>query len=92
LRAALGRVAQFIPKYLGIDVDEALASMMTPKLQAIDAAIAATDPKQFARAYDDVTAACNACHSYMEHPFYLIKVPAPISGSMYGDQEFGTSR
>ena len=92
LRAALGRVAQFIPKYLGIDVDEALISIMTPKLQAMDAAIAATDPKQFARAYDNVTAACNACHSYMEHPFYMIKVPASTSTSVYADQDFGTTR
>jgi hypothetical protein len=91
LRAALARVAQFIPKYIGIDVDEALGSIMTPKLKAMDAAIVATDPKQFARAYEDVTAACNACHSYMEHPFYMIKVPASTPTALYPDQEFGAN-
>jgi hypothetical protein len=88
LRLAFDRIAQTIPKYMGLGVDETLKSIMVPKLKAMDAAIAAAEPKLFAKAYDEMTAACNGCHSYMEHPFHVIIVPGSSRTGTYGDQDF----
>jgi hypothetical protein len=88
LRSAFARIAQSIPKYLNNGVDETLKAMIVPKMQALDAAIAAADSKRFAASYDDLTAACNACHVYMEHPFIAVKVPEPSASLGYSDQEF----
>jgi hypothetical protein len=88
LRAAFSRIAQFIPKYLGVGVDGAVGAIMAPKLQSVDAAISSADSKQFAEAYANLTLACNACHAYMEHPYLVIKIPIAASDSMYGDQDF----
>jgi hypothetical protein len=54
-------------------------------LKAVDAAIKASDLVQFNAAYAEMTAACNACHAGMEHPFLVMKVPDALN---YPDQEF----
>lgn len=89
LRAAFSRIAVYIPKYLGVGVDEALGAMIAPRLQGIDAAIAGADVEQFAKAYENLTVGCNACHSYMEHPFHVVKVPNALQESVFADQDFG---
>ena len=88
LRSAFRRIADTVPTYLNRGLDEAITAMMTPKLRAVDAAIAAGDAKQFTRAYGDLTAACNACHAYLEHPFLVIKTPDPQAHAAYPDQDF----
>lgn len=88
LRAAFARIGQSIPRYLNNGVDDAVASIIEPKMQALDAAIAAADSKQFAARYIELTAACNACHAYMEHPFIVVKVPQSAAQSIYPTQDF----
>lgn len=88
LRAAFDRISQTIPKYQGSNVDEAIKSIIAPRMQAMDVAIAAADEKRFAVAYGDLTAACNACHFYLEHPFLVIKVPGAGPNAAYPDQSF----
>jgi hypothetical protein len=85
LRAALARIGRTIPTYRNIGVDIAVASIFTDRLKAVDAAINASDPERFITSYKEMTAACNACHAGMEHPFLVIKVP---DGMNYPDQEF----
>ncbi len=92
LRQAFGRIARTLPEYLGIDVAEAVEAMMTPQLQAVDAAVAAADPARFTSAYDGLTNACNACHVYMERPYLAVKVPDPSAPPAYPAQDFGTPR
>jgi hypothetical protein len=92
LRASFGRIAQTIPKYEGDDVSLSMGNLMVPKLDALDAAIAAADSEKFAAAYKDVTAACNECHTYMEHPFLVIQNPdAASADSAHSDQDFKPS-
>jgi hypothetical protein len=88
LRSAMTRISRTLPEYLGIDVAEAMEAMMTPQLQAMDAAVAAADSARFASAYDGLTKACNACHVYMERPYIVVKVPDPAAASPYPDQDF----
>ena len=91
LRRAFARISQFMPKYLDIDVEEATRSILDPKLDSVDAAIAAGNLKQFAKAYEGLTTACNACHAYMEHGYLLIKVPASSASTAYPAQEFSVT-
>jgi hypothetical protein len=88
LRQAFGRISRTLPDYLGIDVAEAMEAMMTPQLQAVDAAVTAADPAKFASAYDGLTKACNACHVYMERPYIVVKVPDPAAPPVYAGQDF----
>jgi hypothetical protein len=85
LRAALARIGRTIPTYRNIGVDTAVASIFSEKLKAVDAAIKAADSAQFDVSYRELTAACNECHTGMEHPFLVMKVP---DSSNYPDQEF----
>lgn len=91
LRHAFGRIVQYMPKYQGLDVSEAILTMIDPAFDKMDRALASGDPILFASAYQDVTTACNACHAYMEHPYHVIKVPAVSATSMYPDQEFSAT-
>jgi hypothetical protein len=85
LRASLARIGRTIPTYRNIGVDTAVASIFTDRLKAVDAAIKAGDLGQFTAAYGEMTAACNACHAGMEHPFLVMKVP---DAPNFPDQEF----
>jgi hypothetical protein len=69
-------------------VEAATKAMIAPQMDSVDAAIAAADPKHFTAAFNGLTAACNACHAYMEHPYITIKVPDLAASSVLPDQEF----
>jgi len=88
LSAALTQIARIVPAYLNNDVKTVMTSMIVPQLREVDSAIAAADVKRFAGAYAGLTQACTACHTYMEHPFLVIKVPAREADSVYADQDF----
>lgn len=88
LRSAFSRIGLTIPKYQNMSMDATVSSMMTPSLQALDAAIRAKNPKQFVSAYGELTDACNACHHVMNYAFLVVKVPSSPAGSVYPDQEF----
>jgi hypothetical protein len=85
LRQAMDRIRQALPTYENNDVAGAVANFITKKLDAVDEAVGAGDPARFAVAYKDLTTGCNDCHTYMEHPFLVIKQPEP---SGYPDQDF----
>jgi hypothetical protein len=92
LNAALRRIGQAIPRYRDNGVDETVASMIAPAIGSMDAAVAAGDSKQFIKAYAELTSACNACHTYMEHPFLVMRVPeADAKHSAYPDQDFSAA-
>lgn len=91
LRSAFRRTGATIPKYRNLGMDATVNSMLSPSLKAVDAAIAAKDSKQFAKAYGDLTNACNACHHVMEYPFLVVKVPSSTADSVYPDQDFKAS-
>ncbi len=88
LRSAFRRTGQTIPRYRKMGMDATVASMMSPPLKELDAAIAAKDAKRFAAAYGRLTDACNACHQVMEHGFLIVKVPTAAADSIYPNQDF----
>jgi hypothetical protein len=88
LRGSFERIVQAIPTYQGNDVNASIKSLIAPQMTAVDTAISEADPKKFAAAYGELTGACNACHTYMEHPFIVIKIPDSPKDLAHIDQEF----
>lgn len=88
LRAALKRIATTLSSYQGNDLDAAITSIIAPKIEAVDRAIATADSNRFSTSYADLTNACNACHTYLEHPYHVIKIPTEDSKGLYPDQDF----
>lgn len=88
LRASLRRIGQSVPKYRTYDLDDAVATIFTPAVQKMDAAIKSADSAQFPAAFGELTAACNACHQGMEHPFLKIKVHDAAAMQPYINRDF----
>lgn len=89
LRSAFRRVVEAMPRYQGSDVTAALRTFIDPNIQAIDATIKAGNSRQFVKEYARLTGACNACHTFLEHPFLVIKVPDTAAFTTYADQNLG---
>src|SRR5271170_4426711 len=78
-------VAQLVPKHGNLSIPEAIASTVKQPIAALDAAVKAMDAAAFAKAYADLTAACNGCHQSAGHPMIVIQVPTV---SAFPDQDF----
>jgi hypothetical protein len=78
-------VAKLVPKHGNLLVPEMIAATVKPPIAVLGAVIKAKDAAAFAKAYADLTAACNACHQAAGHPMIVIQVPA---GSAFPDQDF----
>jgi hypothetical protein len=87
IRQAFAGIAKAQPKFHGYPVADLADAALKQPLAAVDDAIKAQDAKKFAAAYDQLTQGCNACHSSLDHPFVVIKVP---DASAFPNQEFGT--
>jgi hypothetical protein len=84
------RIAQKISKYMNNGMADSINVIFMRKLNAVDAAIASADPKQFATAYLALTEACNACHVYTEHPYIVVQIPS--GDTAYPSQTFRPTR
>jgi hypothetical protein len=80
VRASFVQVAML---YEGIPA--ANISMVSKPFQLLDEAIKAEDGARFARAFDDLTNACNNCHQSIQRGFIIIKTPAD---SPFSNQSF----
>ncbi len=85
LRQAFAGIVKAQPQFHGLPVGELVNAAVSQPLNAVDAAIGAQDPKQFAVAYDQLTRGCNACHAAVDHPFVVIKAP---DSSAFPNQDF----
>jgi hypothetical protein len=89
MRQAFAGIVKAQPTFMGLPVGQLVDAALTQPMNAVDAAIKEQDEKKFAGAYAQLTAGCNACHSAVEHPFVVIRVP---DASAFPDQEFGARR
>ena len=80
-------IGKFILKHGDLSIPQAIAATVKPPLEALDKAIKAKDAGAFAKAYADLTAACNACHQSAGHSMVAIKVPT-VGGAAFPDQDF----
>ena len=88
LRNAFARTARTIPTYRTVDTANMTAAVTEASLVAVEQAIKARSPTQFAVAYAQLTRACNACHEALHHAEVVIQVPA---AAMFPDQKFEPS-
>ena len=85
IRQAFAGIVRAQPKFRGLPVGELVNAALSQPMDAVDAAIKAQDPQQFATAYAQLTAGCNACHAAADHPYVVIKAP---DGSAFPNQDF----
>jgi len=84
LKARLEDAAQL---YQSLPVND--VTTMAKPLDAVSAAIAAKDAREFARAYDDLTAGCNSCHRELKLGFVHLRTPA---SNPFSDQNFAPGK
>ena len=84
-RQAFAGIVKAQPKFMGLPVQSLVDAALAQPMNAVDAAIKEQDAQKFAAAYAQLTAGCNACHTAVEHPFVVIKVP---DASAFPNQDF----
>jgi cytochrome c553 len=62
LEELIEEIEELHPVYDDIPVAELLSEMTIPAVERLEAAVDAEDGAAFARAFDQLTTACNACH------------------------------
>jgi hypothetical protein len=85
IRQSFAGIVKVQPTFRGLPVGELVDAALSQPLNAVDAAIKAQDPQQFATAYAQLTAGCNACHAAADHPYVVIKTP---DASAFPNQDF----
>ena len=89
IRQSFAGIVKAQPKFRGLPVGELVNAALGQPMDAVDAAIKAQDPQQFATAYAQLTAGCNACHAAADHPYVVIKTP---DVSEFPNQDFAPRR
>ena len=85
IRQAFAGIVKAQPKFRGLPVGELVTAALSQPMDAVDAAIKAQNSQQFAAAYAQLTAGCNACHAAADHPYVVIKAP---DVSAFPNQDF----
>ena len=83
-------ISRAVPRWKGLPVGDLFDAAVIPPITVLDFAVKANEPRQFAEAYDKLTAGCNACHATTDHPFVVIK--APDSPAAFPNQDFAPKR
>jgi hypothetical protein len=85
LEGAFRRLGQAHPTEQDISFPEMIASVTDQPFNELKSAIASKDDAGFAKAYTDLTSACNSCHQAVNHEVVAIRVPR---GASVSDQDF----
>jgi hypothetical protein len=81
LRGAFNRLGQAHPVEHDISFPEMITSVTEQPFKELDGAIKSRDHAAFAKAYADLTEACNSCHQALNHGAVEIRVPTRTSAS-----------
>jgi len=73
LRGAFGRLGRAHPTEHDIPFPEMIASVTEQPFKELNGAIPAKDSAAFAKAYADLTEACNSCHQALNHGVIRIR-------------------
>ncbi len=85
LREGFEDVEKLHPTHEGVPVGAMVKSLTAGPLDALGKAIDAKDGASFAKSFDQLTEACNACHRAAKHGFIVITRPA---ASPFPNQRF----
>jgi hypothetical protein len=86
LRETFADIGEILPKYRDLSIPDLITSTVKEPLAALDRAIRAKDGPQFAAAYGQLTAACNACHQSYDRA--MIVMQPPTGAGPFLDQDF----
>jgi hypothetical protein len=81
LHGAFGRLGIAHPTEHDISFPDMIASVTDPPFKELKSAIQSKDTSAFAKAYADLTDACNSCHQALNHGVVEIRVPGRASAS-----------
>jgi hypothetical protein len=81
LDGAFKRLGQAHPTQNDISFPDMIASVTKQSFKDLNSAIQSKDSAAFAKAYADLTAACNSCHQALKHGGVRIRVPSRTSAS-----------
>ena len=81
LRGAFNRLGQAHPTEHDISLTDMIASVTEQPFKDLGTAIRSKDDAAFAKAYADLTDACNSCHQALNHGIVNIRVPRRTSAS-----------
>ena len=85
IREGLGDAANLHATHDGVPVAEMIKTIIAPRLEKLDKAIAAKGGAQFTAAFDDLTDGCNSCHAAANKPFIRIQRP---TAPPFSNQDF----
>jgi hypothetical protein len=85
LREGFESVSKYYPTFNNVPLAQMIDTIRDTNFAELDKAVAAHDRKQFARAFDGLTQACNACHQANDLKFIVIQRPTspPFSNQSY---------
>ena len=81
LHGAFNRLGLAHPTEHDVSFPEMIASVTEQPFKELNSAIQSKDGTAFAKAYDDLTDACNSCHQALNHGVVQIRVPSRRSAS-----------
>ena len=85
LRETFEDIATYQGTWNNFPIAKLAETSLVPPLDELDKAIKDRNAAGFKKAYDKVTAACNACHQATSNAAIVIKTP---SGADFPDQDF----
>ena len=85
IKEGLEDAARLHSIFQGIPVAEMIKTIIDPRIERLEKAIAAKNGTQFVAAFDDLTDGCNACHAAAGKPFIRIQRPTapPLSNQNF---------
>jgi hypothetical protein len=81
LHGAFDRLGHAHPIEHDISFPDMIASVTDQPFKELKSAIQSKDGAAFAKAYDDLTDACNSCHQALNHGVVQIRVPSRTAAS-----------
>ncbi len=81
IKEGLEDASKLHASFEGIAVADMIKTIIAPRLDKLEKAIAAQSGTQFVSAFDDLTDGCNSCHAAAGKPFIRIQRPTapPLS-------------
>jgi hypothetical protein len=75
IKEVMSDVQDHVPTFKNLPLADMLDAVITKEIAVLEKAVDAKDFKTFTAGYDQLTAACNACHQGTENSFIVIKRP-----------------
>jgi hypothetical protein len=75
LKTGFADLAQLYPTFYGVSAAPVIAALNEREIAELGRAVEARDRVKFTVAFDQLTAACNACHQAAKHGFIVVQQP-----------------